>query len=239
MEKFTNILNESTELSGKNGFDILLDIINQYNILFVKQDYINTADYSYFFTSEKLTKRQEILDTLSRKSSLKTAYMTLGQLSDMRLSCYFGVKGYTLFYGFYNEDNRYVYKVGKFKVSTKDLRTYAKIKCLKTIRYTLSRSNLKNMKTLQDIKVDFHTLFDKIDNDVEILDEYRISNTFPVSIFRQEDRDDMKLTSTLNNWAKNFKWYKHCTFFTSISEDKVSFYIKMKDLKGLMGFTSR
>ena len=219
---------EDIKLSGKLAFDIFLDIISDFDLIFVKQNIYNTADYSYFFTTEKINKTQEIIDILRRKNSLQTAYKTLGSIKDMRLSFFFGVKGKSLFYGFYNEDNRYVYKVGMFNVSSKDLVNISKKTCLKTIRTILQRSNLKNMNQLQLIKVDFHTLFDGVENDVEILDEFRIKNTFTIETIKPEDRDETKLRYFLTQWSRNFKWHDKCYYFIHLTEKYIHFYIKLK-----------
>ena len=216
------------ELSGKNAFDIFLDIINDNDLLFIKQDYYNTGDYSYFFTTERIINTQEVIDSLRRKKSLETAYKTLGSLKDMRLSFFFGVKDNTMFYGYYNEDNRYVYKVGKFKATNKLIKNLYKIKCMKTIRSVLENVNLKNMKLLQEIKVDFHTLFDGVENDVEIVDEYRIKNTFEIDIFKEEDKDEEKLKLYLLQWSRNFKWTDKCYYIIHLTEKYAHFYMKIK-----------
>jgi len=219
---------EKVELSGKHAFEIFLDIICEFDILFVKQNIYNTGDYSYFFTTEKINKTQEILDVLRRKSSLETAYMTLGSIKGERLSFFFGVKGTILYYGFYNEDNSYVYKVGRFKVTPADLRSFGKKKCLKTIRNILDNNNLKNLSLLQLIKVDFNTLFDGIENDVEIIDEYRVKNTFEIDILSEEDRDENKLRLYLLQWSRNFSWSDKCYYIIHLTEKYVHFYIKIK-----------
>jgi hypothetical protein len=225
-------MENKVKLSGRNAFNIFLDIINDFNILFVKQDYYNTSDYNYFFTTERITKTQEVLNILKRKKSLETAYMTLGSIKNMRLSFFFGIKGYNCFYGFYNEDNRYVYKVGTFKFQNKDFKDLYKNKSMKTIRGIIENGNLKNMKLLQEIKVDFHTLFDKIESDIEILDEYRIKNTFKIDIFKTEDRDETKLRVYLTQWSRNFKWTDKCYYFIYLTEKYVHFYIKLiKDVQ--------
>ena len=221
---------ENLDYSGKNAFDIFLDIICDFDLLFVKQNIYNTSDYNYFFTTEKITKTYEILDVLKRKKSLERAYMTLGSIREMRLSFYFGIKENVLFYGFFNEDNSYVYLVGKFEITPKDLKTISKKKCVKTIRIILENSNLKNLKLLQLIKVDFHTLFEDVENDVEILDEYRIKNTFPIEILKEEDREENKLSIYLTQWSRNFKWTDKCYYFVHVTEKYAHFYIKIKSI---------
>ena len=219
---------ENVELSGKHAFDIFLDIISDFDLLFIKQDYYNTGDYSYFFTTERMTKNQEILDVLQRKNSLKTAYMTLGSLKDMRLSFYFAIKNYTVTYGYYNEDNRYIYKVGLFNTTNESFKKLYGKRCMKTIRSVIEHSNLRNLKQLQLIKVDFHTLLDSKEPDVEILDENRIKNTFPIEVFKQEDRDETKLRIFLTQWSWNFEWKDKVYCFIHLTEKYIHFYIKLK-----------
>ena len=52
MKEFSKLYedNENQELSGESGFNIFLDIINTLGLLFIKHDYMNVGDYSYFFT---------------------------------------------------------------------------------------------------------------------------------------------------------------------------------------------
>ena len=166
----------------------------------------------------------------NRTKSLERAYMTLGSIREMRLSFYFGIKENVLFYGFFNEDNSYVYLVGKFEITPKDLKTISKKKCVKTIRIILENSNLKNLKLLQLINVDFHTLFEDVENDVEILDEYRIKNTFPIEILKEEDREENKLSIYLTQWSRNFKWTDKCYYFVHVTEKYAHFYIKIKSI---------
>jgi len=222
-----NIPKEKVKLSGQNAFDIFLDIICDFNFIFVKQNYLNMGDYNYFFTTEKISNKQEVLDTLKRKSSLETAYLTLGSIKDMRLSIYFAIKDNVLTYGYFNEDNSYIYKVGKFKINTKILKLLSRKKCLKTIRSILDNSNLKNLSLLQIIKVDFHTLFDNVKSDVEIIDENRIKNTFDLSIFKDEDRNENKLRIYLTQWSRNFKWSNKCYYIIHLTEKYAHFYIKI------------
>lgn len=220
-------MEEKVELSGRNAFEILLDIICDFDILFMKQNYLNTSDFSYFFSSEKIEKKREILDTLSRKSSLKTAYNTLGSILDMRLSFYIGIKDNILSYGYYNENNKYIYKVGRFKVSSNDLKILSKHKCLKTIRSILENNNIKNLNLLHVIKQEFN-IFKDVESDIEILDENRIKNTYPISILKEEDRDENKLRIFLIQYSRNYKWSDKCYYIIVLTEKYVHFYIKIK-----------
>ena len=221
-------MSENVKLSGKNAFEILLDIIDENDLNFMKQNYLNTSNYSYFFISDKISNKRMMLDTLQRKKSLETAYLTLGSIIDLRLSFFFGIIDKTLYYGFFNEDNKYVYKVGKFTTNDRDLKTLSKHKSMKTIRNVLNNSNLNNLKLLQIIKVDFHTLFENVKSDVEILDEYRIKNIFEISILENKDRNEIILNKFLEQWSRNFNWSAKCFFYTHLTEKFIHFYIKLK-----------
>jgi hypothetical protein len=219
-------INNKIQFSGKLAFNIFLNIANDFNILFIKQDFYNTSNYNYFFTSERINKIDEILTILKRKTSLKTAYMTLNSIKELRLSFFFCIKDYECFYGFYNEDNRYIYKVGKFKIYKNDFKEISKNKCMKPIRNIINRNNIKNLKELQNIKNDFYTLFD-IKSEIEILDEFRIKNTFKIEYFNEIDRNEKKLRIFLTQWSIKFKWSNKCYYYINITEKYIHFYIKL------------
>lgn len=221
---------ENIKLSGKNAFDIFLDIITQSDVLFLKNNIYNTGDYYYFFTSEKINNIQEIIDKLERKKSLKLAYYTLSKLKNLRLSYYFAIKGYTLYYGFHNENSKYVYKCGKFKVYTSDLKRYARRKSMKTIRDVLKNANIKKIKDLHKVKKEFSSLFEGIGSDIKILDKERIKNTYPIEIIRKEDRDEIKLRIFLTKWAMDFNWFNKYHYYIHLTENNIHFYIKYKNL---------
>lgn len=228
MKQFTKI-NEDIDLSGESGFDIFLEIINEFNLLFIKHDYLNISDYSYFFTTEKIIDNKHIIQLLKRKISLKPAYNTLTELKDMRLSFYFGIKRKTLFYGFYNEDTNYVYKVGFFNINSNYLRKL-KSKCLKNIKIILSEADMTKMNKIHEIIKDFNGFFEGFDdNEIKIHDGFRISKKFKINIFSEDDIDELKLNYTLLNWSRKFKWNNYVYSFVNITESYVYFYIKIKD----------
>lgn len=231
MIKFSNnieSINESIELSGKNAFNIFLSIIEDSEYRFIKHNYLNISDYSYFFTTDKINDNSDIIDILSHKTSLQTAYLTLSTISDKRLSFYFGIKNYSLFYGFYDEDSNYVYKVGVFKCNLIDFKNLTKHKSCKNIKGIIENSNLKNMNLLKKVKKDFETFFEKFESTPEIMDEFRIQKSFDIGIFTEEDLNDMKLTYTLELWARKFDWKKNFIYYSHITDKFVHFYIKIK-----------
>ena len=233
-QEFVKLLKENTqttniELSGKNAFILFLDVVVEFEHTFMKQNYLNTGEYLYFFTTDKITKTYEIIDILEHKQSLKYAYYTLTKLKDMRLSFYFGIKKNMLYYGFYNETNGYVYKVGEFKVTGKFLSTM-KNKSLKTLRQVIEKMNLKNINNLHLMRVDFHTFFQDFNGEIEILDEERIKKTFDINIFKPEDLDELKLNYTFEQWSRNYEWCNKYYYYSLITDKYVHFYIKIKKL---------
>jgi len=133
-----------------------------------------------------------------------------------------------LFYGFYNEDNRYIYKVGKFKITNSGFKKLYKNKCMKTIRSILEKSSFKNIKELHKIRPELESVFENVDSEVEILDEYRIKNTFPIDIFTDEDLDETKLRVFLTQWARKYPWSDKCYYYTHLTDKYIHFYIKIK-----------
>lgn len=231
-QEFVKLLKENTQentidLAGKNAFKLFLNVIDEFEHTFMKQNYLNTGEYLYFFTTDKIIKKYEIIDVLEHKSSLKYAYYTLAKLKDMRLSFYFGIKKNMLYYGFYNETNGYVYKVGEFKVNNNFLSTI-KNGCFKTIRKVIEKMNLKNINQLHLIRVDFHTFFQDFNGDIEIMDEERIKKTFNSNIFKEEDLDELKLNYTLEQWSRNFDWSGKYYYYSLITDKFIHFYIKIK-----------
>jgi len=230
MKQFSKLYENTEEynLSGDAGFNIFLDIINDLNILFIKHDYLNVGDYSYFFTTEKIDDNYNVANLLKRKRSLNTAYLTISSIKEMRLSFYFGVKRKTLFYGFYNEDTNYVYKVGAFNVSSSYLKKL-RSGCTKNLKQVLSETDMIKMNKLHMIKKDFETLFPDVESEMKIKDGFRISKKYSVDVFNADDLDESKMNYTLLLWSRKFKWYNSVYSFVNITEKNVYFYIKMKE----------
>ena len=226
MKKYTEI-NESVNLGGKASFDIFLDIIAELKMLFIKYDFYNVGEYNYFFTTEKIKDNYLVVDMLKRKRSLNHAYLTLSEIRDMRLSFYFGVKKKTLFYGFYNEDTKYVYKVGLFSVTTsylKKIKTYS----LKNIKDVLSNVDLLKINKLHDIKKDFETFLDVVDIDIKIKDKFILSKQFTHDMFKTEDITELNMNYTLLTWSRKFKWFNSVYTFVNVTDKYIYFYIKLK-----------
>jgi len=232
MKQFSK-LNEETEqqeLAGKNAFNVFLEMIQDLKLLFIKHDYLNQGEYSYFFTTEKIDDNYNVLSLLERKRSLRHAFLTLSQIKSDRLSFYFGIKRKTLFFGFYNEDTKYVYKVGFFTTTTSYLKKLYS-PSLKNVRNILSNSNMFKMNKLHDIKKDFNGFFEGYDAELKIKNEYRIVKKFKLDIFDENDLDEHRMSYTLLIWTRKFKWYKNVYSWAVLTDENVYFYIKIKDKK--------
>jgi len=226
MKKYTEI-NESVSLAGKSAFYIFLEIISELDMLFIKYDFYNVGDYSYFFTTEKIKDNYSVIDSLKRKRSLNHAYLTLSEISDMRLSFYFGIKRKTLFYGFFNEDTKYVYKVGTFTTTSsyvRKLKSYS----LKNIKDVLNSVDIKKLNKLHDIKVDFDTFLNQVDVDVKIKDKFILSKQFTYDMFKTEDITELNMNYTLLTWSRNFEWFNSVYTFVNVTDKYIYFYIKLK-----------
>jgi hypothetical protein len=196
-------------------------------MLFIKYDFYNVGEYNYFFTTEKIKDNYLVVDMLKRKRSLNHAYLTLSEIRDMRLSFYFGVKKKTLFYGFYNEDTKYVYKVGLFSVTTsylKKLKSYS----LKNIKDILSNVDLLKINKLHDIKKDFESFLNVVDIDIKIKDKFILSKQFTHDMFKPEDITELNMNYTLLTWSRKFKWFNSVYTFVNVTDKYIYFYIKLK-----------
>jgi len=225
--KEKNEMNENIEYGGKLSFNIFMDIIDETDLLFIKYDFYNVGEYSYFFTTEKIKYNYKLLDLLKRRRSLSHAYHTLSELKNMRLSLYFGIKKKTLFYGFFNEDTNYVYKVGSFLVSSSYIKKLSN-SIFKNIREILVKVDLKKINMLHDIKNDFNDFFPEIPIDIKIKDKYILSKQYNLEIFKQEDITELNMNYTLLTWARKFKWFNLVYTFVNITDKYVYFYIKLK-----------
>ena len=94
--------NKTPELaSGKAAFKIFLKIINSNDNLFSVKNYLNKGKYLYFFYTDTIQNNDNVIDELEVRNSLETAFKTIFKLRDKRLSFFFAVDDYKLFYGFY------------------------------------------------------------------------------------------------------------------------------------------
>lgn len=231
---YVQFLNEQVQieplLSGKEGFKIFLDLVNKYGNDFTFQNYLNTGNFYYFFSTDNITNVNELLEELEMKKSLETAFLTLRSIKSDKLSFFIGIKDKILEYGFYDNIKHLVYKIGKFKISNRFLKyDFSKHQCVKSIRLRLKDSNIKNLSLLHKIKKDLISWWSESDSDVKILDELRISKTMSLDFFKKEHRDESILNQSLIHFATNKDWFGKITPYTSIynEENEVKFFFRI------------
>ena len=219
--------NSNTQLSGKAAFNIFLNVIEDVDLMFIKHDFYNVGEYSYFFTTEKINDNNNIIKLLEKKRSLRHAFLTLKEIKNMRLSFYFGIKRKTFFYGFYNEDTQYVYKVGSFKTISSYVRKI-KSRSLTNITHMLYDVDLMKSNILHNIKKDYENFFDVVPVDIKIKDQYILSKQYDRDIFNIEDITEQNMNYTLLLWTRKYKWFGNVYSFVNITDKYIYFYLKLK-----------
>lgn len=234
MNKYNNFLKEEIEeieLAGKHAFEVWLDVIDDAGNEFTKQNYLNTNTYSYFFTTDPIGDNVDVASHFELKQSLNTAYKTLLSIKNDRVSFYFGVREFKLEYGFFDEIKMLVYKVGIFSITTQFLKNLVEHDCLSVIKRTFRKSNLTNLNKLHEVKKDFETFWDQIEGKIEIMDEKRIKKSFSLENFSVDDRNEIKMSISLEKWAFDFPWRKSFNYYANLTEKFVHLYIKIKEKK--------
>jgi len=224
MDKFSNI---QVNYAGSGGFNIFLDTVSSFGQLFNKINYLNTGQFHYFFYTDKIEKKQELLHSLEHKTSIELAYGTLKNIIKDRISFYFGIIDTMLEYGFYDLDKDLIYKIGEFSIRNSQIKKLEH-SCLKIIKFQLSRINIRNIKFLHSLKIEFREFLKEYDGKIEILDDLRIKKTFSSDIFSEEDLNDNDLTIFINKWAMKKEWYTKVVCYATVVEKEIKFFIRIK-----------
>ena len=231
---YDEFLNEQIQieplLAGKEGFRVFLDLVNKHGNDFAFQNYLNTGAFYYFFSTDRITNISELVSELEMKKSLETAFLTLRNIKDDKLSFFIGIKNKILEYGFYNSIKHLVYKIGKFKINDRFLRyDFPRHQCVKSIKLRLKDSHIKNLNLLHKIKKDFIEWWPETDSKVKILDELRISKTMSLDFFQGENRNETVLNQALIHFAQDKFWYNKVTPYTNVDEEsnEVKFFFRI------------
>jgi hypothetical protein len=231
MKKFLNYIKESQEIqpemSGKHGFEIFLELINDNDIEWTKKSYMNTGEYLYFFRSEHIQDNQGIAEQLEFKKSLKTAYLTLNSIRDKRVCFYFGVRNNKLEYGFYDEISFTVYKIGIFEVNNFYFKKFPKEANLSIVRKALENVNIKTLELLRQIRTDLGSFWTQLESKTEIIDEKGVRRALPIEYFKIEDRTDVNMMSALDYNIKEFEWKDRVHAYVEITEENIYFFIRL------------
>lgn len=233
MKKYINYIKEDIQevenvMAGKHGFHIFLEIINDNDINWTKKSHLNTGEYAFFFRSEHIIDNQGIAEQLELKKSLKTAYLTLRSILNMRLCFYFGVKNSKLEYGFYDETAFTVYKIGIFEVNNLYFKKqFPKEANLRIVKNALENINLRNIDLLHKIRTDMSSFWPDIESKTEIIDERTIRRTLPLEYFKVEDRDLIKMMDALEYNIRIFDWTSEIHSYVDIDEEKIYMFVKL------------
>ena len=220
---------ETPELaSGKAAFKIFLKIINSNDNLFSTKNYLNKGKYLYFFYTDSIQNNEDIIDELEVRTSLETAYKTIYKLKDKRLSFFFAIDEFKLFYGFYDDTTHLIYKIGKYNVHDTDLRNLPDLDCLKKVNDVLIPDvDIKKRRFLNEIKEDFKKLFPKTNSKIEVTSSTVVKKEVELNKFKEGDQDYDAMSVTLDRFAENFDWYDKVHTYIEIDEQNVIFYIKV------------
>ena len=221
-----SILNEH-KLNGKYGFFMFLDIIDQNNNSFIKEDYLNTSDFNLFFTTDKIKDKMKLTDMLEFKKSLSVAYATISHIRNLRLSFYFGVRYSMLEYGFHDDIKRIVYKIGEFKVNSSFLNNLSSYKCTSLIYDILKDVKLKNLVLLSNIKTDISYLFDnkfEVNIDSETTLSKKISSLELKNYYTGSD-----VRIFFDSWCFKHRWYYSVYNYIDTDDTYTYFMVKIKD----------
>ena len=227
MYSFNDFIVENNNYPGKQSFNIFLEIVDEFDKIFIANNYLSNNDYSLFFKTDKINRVEKLLLRLKKFNSLIGLHNILLDIKEKRLSFYFGIKGYELEYGFYDLDSNNIHKVGLFKITSSYIKNLNS-KSTKPIRNILKNTNLQQTKILHTAAKDFKK-FLKGMGSIDIVEYNRVVNIFKKDIFKESDIIENTLYNTLNNWAMTFSWYKHFYYYVTIDGD-ISFYIKIKDV---------
>ena len=233
MKKYIQFINEGVQevenvMAGKNGFHIFLEIVADNDIDWTKKSYLNTGEYFYFFRSEHIKDNSEIAEQLELKRSLKTAYLTLRTITNKRLCFYFGVKNDKLEYGFYDETEFTVYKIGIFAVNNFYFKkNLPKESNLSIIKKALEDVNFKRLALLHQIRIDLMSFWTQVESKTELLNEMTVRRSLPVEDFKSEDATQSNMIDALSYNIKNFEWNDRTESYVEITDENIYFYVRV------------
>ena len=151
--------------SGKYSFEIFLDVLDNYKLLFSNYNYLNTEDYSVFFQTEKID--SNVLDEFKLKKSF-----SIPNDIKTKIQFFIGILNNELSYGFVVENNKQ--SLGKFIITQVFFKQIFKNKCLNKIQDKFVNIKLQNLTILNLIKEDLKTWWKETPSEIKITDIKRI-----------------------------------------------------------------
>jgi hypothetical protein len=223
---FTEYIKENNELSGYNSFIILLKMIEDLDITFIKhnEDYLNSEKYVLFYKSYEIKDKQELLSKLEFRSSLKLTYDNLKSLKDKKVSFFIGIYNKILEYGFYNYTDKSFIKIGEFTFSKNILNNISKFHSFLNIKQDLTPINISKISLLNQVKNDIKASFYK-----DKKSEIEIKNFDVLTVkFDINEIEYKKYQNILESYTNNKKWRDKIDAYFEIDNDDLIFYFKVK-----------
>ena len=85
--------NQNAPVDGRYGFYMFLHSLDELKFSFIKtSDYLNTGNFNYFFRTETIKNKLDVLDNFEFKESNKNTFKTYNKLQSERLTFYFGIR---------------------------------------------------------------------------------------------------------------------------------------------------
>lgn len=229
---------EDISLSGKGGFNSFIKVINALNLPEIKPDIDNCPkDFSLIFSMESLNK-ERLLNIMKRFKSLSSAIRIIENIEDNIIGLYFGLKyeskRFWIEYGLLADDKRYI--VGEFKFGSPQFRKMMerKNKVLKSFQEEMKNIDLKDLKTLMNIKNDFTNFspgyFDRKSNalikDNVLIQGYYGIGKWDSGILSKESYTRLK--DEFKEWVLSHKWKDKVLINIKPGKFWVYFKIKLK-----------
>jgi len=228
LKKYKEYIKENLELSGKNSFFNLLQIIGNHGYHFIYSNYYTEIyQYLYFFITETIKDTDEFLDVFKYKISLKSSNYILNKLKNNKVSFFFGIsKDSILRYGILDNTSKKSHVCGEFKVNDKYFNSIKKYKSISYVNKYLKNINIKNISLMRDIQKELETFYtSKKVKDVEIQGK----NTIIAHIDRHKFTDDDIQTNrpfrVLHEWVLTKEWKNRVHYYVDETDTELNFTI--------------
>jgi hypothetical protein len=228
MKNYNEYIKESLELSGKNSFFNLLQIIGNHNYHFIYSKYYTDAyQYLYFFVTETIKDVEDFLDVFQYKTSLKSSNYVLDKLKNNKVTFFFGInKDNILRYGILDSVSKKSHVVGEFKVNDKYFDTIKKYKAIAYINKYLKTINTKNITLMRQIQKEMVNFYkSKHIKKVDIEGKNSIITKVDIQKFSDDDIKTNRPFRVLHEWVSRKKWKSKVHYYVNETDTELEFII--------------
>lgn len=228
MKNYKEYIKENLELSGKNSFFNLLQIIGNHGYHFIySQHYTDTYKYLYFFVTETIKSNDEFLDVLKYKVSLKSTNYILGKLRNNKVTFFFGInEDSVLRYGILDNKSKRAHVCGEFKVNDKYFNSIRNYKAIRYVNKYLQDINIKNISLMRQIKEELKDFYHKKKvKNVEIVGKNQVIAYIDRHKFTDDDIQTNRPFRVLHEWVSNKDWRNKVHYYVDEKETELEFII--------------